>query len=106
MSRHLRSSSVHFEQINQAARSCLAALLLRWLPDGRRQGRDWVARNPLRADRSPGSFRIDIQTGKWVDFATGDRGGDPVSLAAYLFGMSQSEAASHLRAMLGMGGDV
>lgn len=106
MSKHLHYSSVHFEQVNQEARACLAALLFRWLPDGRRQGRDWVARNPLRTDRNPGSFRIDIQSGKWVDFATGDRGGDPVSLAAYLFGMSQSEAASHLRAMLGMGGDA
>ena len=76
----------------------------RWLPDGRREGREWVALNPRRNDRSPGSFRINLQTGKWADFATDDaRGGDPVSLAAYLFGASQGEAARSLAAMLGVG---
>ena len=46
-----------------------------------------MARNPTRPDRRPGSFKINLTTGRWADFATGDRGGDPVSLAAYLFGL-------------------
>ena len=77
-------------------------MLERWLPDGRRQGREYVARNPTRHDRRPGSFRVNITTGKWADFATGDRGGDPVSLAAYLFGLDQAEAARRLADMLGV----
>jgi hypothetical protein len=32
----------------------------------------------------------------WADFATGDKGGDPVSLYAYLMGISQSDAARAL----------
>ena len=44
----------------------------------------YVALNPTRNDRRPGSFKINIRTGRWCDFATGDRGGDPVSLVAYL----------------------
>src|SRR4051812_29124095 len=62
------------------------------LPDGRRSGDEWVARNPLRADRSPGSFQINIRTGRWSDFATEDRGGDILSLASYLLGCSRREA--------------
>ena len=77
-------------------------LLAHWLPDGRRMGREWVARNPTRADKRAGSFKINIQTGKWADFTTGDKGGDPVSLYAYLTGRSQLEAARDLINKWGM----
>ena len=81
----------------------LPALVERWLPDGRREGREWTARNPLRVDRRLGSFRVNLKTGRWADFALPDaRGGDPVSLAAYLSGCSQSEAARALARMLGV----
>ena len=40
--------------------------------------------------------------GGWCDFATGDKGGDPVSLVAYLAGVSQGEAARLLAQMLGI----
>jgi hypothetical protein len=89
-----------FRRINDAALAVLPLLLRRWLPNGRRQGRDWVALNPRRADRRPGSFRINISSGRWVDFATDDRGGDPISLAAYLHNLSQSQAARQLATML------
>ncbi len=83
--------------------SYLPALVERWLPDGRRVGCEWEARNPRRMDRRPGSFRINLKTGKWADFALADaRGGDPVALAAYLNGCSQSEAARALTRMLGL----
>ncbi len=92
-----------FSAINKAALRVLPALVARWLPDGRQQGCEWVTRNPRRVDRRPGSFRVNLQTGRWADFALTDaRGGDPVSLAAYLFGQSQSDAARALADMLGM----
>ena len=93
---------IDFDRINSAALPVLPSLLGRWLPGGRREGREWVARNPRRADRSPGSFRVNMQSGKWADFATGDAGGDPVSLAAYLAGTGQAEAARNLAFMLGI----
>jgi hypothetical protein len=93
---------IDFEAVNRAALRALPAVLSRWLPDGKRQGREFVAKNPTRADRRPGSFRINLVTGKWSDFATDDRGGDPVSLAAYLFGLSQVDAARRLADMLGI----
>lgn len=90
------------DTVNRAARTSLPALVARWLPDGRRIGREYVARNPTRHDRRLGSFKINLVTGRWADFATGDKGGDPISLAAYLFGLSQSEAARRLANMLGV----
>lgn len=82
--------------------AALPSLLSRWLPDGRRMGREWVARNPTRADQRPGSFRVNIDNGRWADFATGDKGGDPISLAAYLAGSGQVEAARALADMFGV----
>ena len=94
--------AIDFERINVAALVALPALLAQWLPNGRTLGREYVARNPTRTDRKPGSFRINMQTGKWADFATGDRGGDVVSLAAYLSGTGQGEAARSLSEMVGL----
>ena len=82
--------------------SFAAALLHRWLPGGGIKRGEFTALNPRRADHRPGSFRINIATGRWLDFATGDKGGDVVSLAAYLSGTDQAEAARALSDMLGV----
>ena len=95
-------SRMDFARINAAALAVLPSLLHRWAPGGRRQGREYVALNPTRDDRRLGSFRINLVTGAWADFATADAGGDPISLAAYLFNISQIEAARRLAAMLGL----
>jgi hypothetical protein len=91
-----------FEAVNFAALFVLPSLLRRWLPDGRTVGLEYVARNPKRSDRNPGSFKINLASGKWCDFATGDAGGDVVSLAAYLSGTGQAEAARNLSEMVGL----
>lgn len=96
---------IDFKSINRAALAALPALLRRWLPDGRQVGAEYEACNPTRTDKRPGSFRINVKTGRWADFATGDAGGDVISLVAYLGGCRQSEAARQLAAMLGIGGD-
>ena len=101
-SRCNRRGRLDFHEINRAGMASLPALLRRWLPDGRQVGREYVARNPRRADRRPGSFKINLRSGKWCDFATGDAGGDVVSLAAYLSGTGQGDAAKNLAAMLGV----
>ena len=96
--------NINFEAINDAALRALPLLLVRWLPGGKRIGKEYIALNPTRADRKPGSFKVVIvghRAGVWADFATGDRGGDPISLAAYLFGLRQGEAARKLAEMLG-----
>ena len=78
-------------------------VLARFLPGGKVIRGDYVALNPTRADRHLGSFRINLKSGRWADFATHDRGGDLISLIAYLGDLSQYEAASGLSEMLGVG---
>jgi hypothetical protein len=97
--------SIDFDAVNRAALPSLQAIVQRWLPDGRREGQEWVSLNPHRADRRLGSFKVNLKTGLWSDFATGDSGGDPVSLAAYLHNMKQGEAAMQLAEMLGLNHD-
>ncbi len=97
-----RRDRLDFDAINRAGLASLSSLLRRWLPDGRVMGHEYTARNPTRADRRAGSFRINVTSGRWADFATGDKGGDVVSLAAYLSGTGQAEAARALADMLGV----
>lgn len=86
-----------FAAVNGRLLSALPSLVAQWLPGGRLHGREWLACNPRRADRRPGSFKVNVATGKWADFATGESGGDPVSLYAYLFTAGrQGEAAREL----------
>ena len=99
-----RRRRLDFRAINRAGLASLPALLHRWLPDGWLIGHEYTALNPTRVDRRPGSFRINVDSGKWADFATGDKGGDIVSLAAYLSGTGQGEAARALADMLGVRG--
>jgi hypothetical protein len=93
---------VNFDAINHAAARHLPDLVQAWLPNGRRRGDEWVALNPRRHDCRLGSFSINLRTGRWADFATGDKGGDIISLAAYLFGTSQVKAARTIAAALRM----
>ena len=100
--RTLPARHVYFVTVNATCLANFASLLATWLPAGRRIGAEWVARNPKRADRRAGSFKVNMATGRWADFATLDAGGDPVSLYAYLNDLSQVEAARELIDAWGM----
>ncbi len=76
------------------ARPYIYDLCYRWLPDGQKRGNEWVARNPHRKDAHLGSFSINLNTGRWQDFATGDRGSDIIALAAFLH-FPHSERSQH-----------
>lgn len=93
------------EKIKAVAHAALAqidGLVTSWLPDAKREGGDYVAINPTRADKSKGSFRITRSNGKWHDAATGEGGGDLVSLYAYLHGTTQGEAARAIAPLVGL----
>lgn len=93
---------IPFAEIAEAARQRSEDICRRWLPDGHAERHEWVARNPKRVDRNPGSFRINLNTGKWADFATSDfRGGDFIELAVKLFGLSHVDAAKKVAQMVG-----
>lgn len=83
----VRSYPQSAEQIEAMLLQRLGPLARALAPDGYLRGHEWVARNPARADGTPGSFSINLTTGKWADFATGDKGGGAIpclALIAYL----------------------
>ena len=88
------TEAINFELVREFALDCLDSILEHWLPDGERRGRQYVPYNPLRDDAELGSFQINTENGIWMDFATEDKGGDPISLVAYLErDISQTAAA-------------
>jgi hypothetical protein len=93
---------IAFQRIADAARANCAAIVAQWLPSGKRNGHEWCALNPRRNDQRVGSFRINLRTGAWADFAINERGGDLISLAAYLYSLNQAEAALRIAQMLGV----
>ena len=101
-----RRRFIDFNHINAEALVYLEAVCCRLLPDGRRKGREYLALNPRRGDRRLGSFKVNLKTGRWADFSSGDKGSDPVSLVAFIENCRQGEAALKLARMLGLdGGD-
>jgi hypothetical protein len=95
-----RAQRVDFKTVSSAALNALDFVVPQLLPGGRRESGEWVARNPTRNDAKPGSFKVNLRSGVWCDFATGDRGADVIDLKAYLDGKSKLEAARELAKML------
>ena len=102
----MRNANLDFKALNRLALQKLPAVLARFLPGGIMRGPEYIARNPTRTDRALGSFKINLHTGRWADFATGDGGGDIISLVAYVGNTGQMEAAIHLAEQLGIGARI
>ncbi|GJL73963.1 DUF927 domain-containing protein [Nitrosomonas sp.] len=91
------------DKIKMIAGSALSSIdnvLNRYLPGGKREGHEYLPLNPKRADSSSGSFSINLNNGKWADFADDAKGNDLVSLLAYLDDTTQSKAAEKLAGLL------
>lgn len=95
-------SRIDIRHIKSRSREQALAILRRILPGGYLIGDEYVVRNPKRADRQPGSFRIN-RTGPWADFAIDARGGDLISLIQYLYDCRRPVAAAALASMVGIG---
>ncbi len=87
-----------FAAINAAALPHLETLCQRWLPGGKRIGLEWTC-GSLRGETGT-SCKVNLRTGRWADFATGDKGGDMISLVAWRFDIPQLEAARRLSDLL------
>jgi hypothetical protein len=94
---------IDFDEVKRAALADIRGVLGRFLPGGKVVKGEYVALNPTRPDRHLGSFRVNLKSGRWADFATHDRGRDVISLIAYLKDISQYQAARGLSEMLGVG---
>jgi len=98
-------TTADFARINAAALGCLDRIALNFAPGGKMEGREYVTLNPTRPDSSTGSFKINLDTGRWRDFAedAGASGGDAVSFVSYVLGAAhQSEGLRALADFLGM----
>lgn len=71
-----------------------------WLSHGSKQGGWWVCTTPWRDDSSP-SLGVSLTTGRWSDFATGEKG-DMIDLSMRLFGDSLAETIDGFAEMLGL----
>lgn len=92
--------SIPFEQISAAALSQADRLLATWFPRGRKVGREFKIGN-LAGD--PGdSLCINLDTGLWSDFATGERGGDLIDLRAASLHQRTGDIAKQLATDLGI----
>ena len=81
---HSVPNGINFDLTRELALEFVDEILEQWLPEGEQRGRQYVAYNPLRNDGTLGSFQINTENGVWADFATDDKGGDLISLVAYL----------------------
>ncbi|HXF44896.1 MAG TPA: VapE domain-containing protein, partial [Burkholderiaceae bacterium] len=85
---------INFEELAARLASRAHELLPQWFPAGKFRGHEFVVGN-LAGD--PGeSLSVNVDTGKWCDFATGEKGGDLISLYAAQHRVSQIEAARAL----------
>lgn len=99
----MKKPRLDFKLIAARALGQIDAICTRWLPEGKRAGSEWEI-----GDRhgNPGkSLKVHLtgtKAGMWSDFSAGDKGGDLISLVAYVDGCSPLDAARKLAAFLGM----
>jgi hypothetical protein len=93
---------IDFADVKAATLRSLDFIIPRLLPGGKRVGDEWVVRNPTRNDSKPGSFSVNMRTGVWSDFATGERGGDMIDLYVYVTGGSNVQAKDALADILNL----
>ena len=96
------AGAIDFRGINETAlRNNVRGFLQSLIPGGRFRSLEYIVRNPRRSDQSLGSFKVNYRSGVWKDFASGEGGGDLISLVAYIRGIGQGEAARALADELG-----
>lgn len=85
---------VDFKQINNNLRPFYASILAEICPGGKLIGKEYTAGDIYGG---PGqSFRFNIETGMWADFAKNEKGSDIISLFAKTKGINNAEAVGAL----------
>lgn len=92
---------VDFQKVAGLALANAKTIVEQFLPGGKYEGSEYVTLNPTRSDAHPGSFKVNVTTGKWGEFAAGAGGNDLISLIAYVLSVSQGEAAKAILKQLG-----
>lgn len=87
-------TKLDFEGLSSILLSRSLEFVARWLPGGKVRGREYIC-GGLRG--GPGeSLSVNLETGRWAEFAGNDKGGDLISLYAAIEGLKQGEAAKRL----------
>lgn len=92
--------ALDFAAINDAALRRCPQLLERMLPGGAVRGHEYIC-GSLQGGAGE-SFSINLNSGKWAEFAGAEKGGDLISLWAAVYGCKQPEAARTLAEELGL----
>lgn len=90
---------INFERLNEALKVHHGSILLEILPGGKLIKNEYTCGN-LEGDRG-NSFKFNINTGLWSDFATGESGRDIISLYAKIKNVTNSQAARTLDERIG-----
>lgn len=93
-SRPSNNQQIDFEGLASLLLRDITMLLPQWLPGGKTLGREYCVGN-LRGE-SGQSLRVNLETGKWADFADDKKGGDLISLYGAIHGISNKDAALEL----------
>lgn len=91
---------IRFAELAQALLAQAGHLLPQWLPDGAQRGHEYVCAG-LGGGRGS-SCSVNVTTGQWADFATGEQGGDLLSLYAAIEGLAMGKAALQVARELGL----
>jgi len=95
------------KRIAELAKGHGERILDRWLPGGKRQGKEYTVRNPHREDEHLGNLSIEIASGRGGDFAMpGETFGDYVGVVAFASRCGMGEAAEMLAKFLGVSASV
>lgn len=90
-------SKLDFQSLNQTLLSQSRSLLPEWLPGGRVVGSEYMCGD---IHGGPGgSMRVNVNTGRWADFAADISGGDLISLFAAINNIGNGDAYKRLNDM-------
>lgn len=88
-------SQIDFKSINERLLAHAPTVVSDIAPGGKRVGQEYRAATIQGGDGK--SFSVNLTTGAWADFATGDKGGDLISLYAKSRGINNGQAATELQ---------
>lgn len=82
---------INFTALADALLANAEHLVAAWLPGGVKRGHEWVCGGLSGGEGS--SCSVNLNNGRWADFATGEQGGDLVSLYAAIHSLTMGKAA-------------
>jgi hypothetical protein len=88
------TTKLDFSALAQRLLISADTLVPQWLPGGKRRGHEWVCGDLAGGEGD--SCSVNLLSGRWADFATGDKGGDLIDLYAAIHEIDLGEAYRQL----------